>query len=410
MSYKPSVLSSWHCWIWCLLISISCFGCRNYTPRPLTEPARPVSKAFWLSRPELPVFTDDLDRDSLQQALQRSLEYARRLQPDQKLPFGDRQISGMTLVQTLETFQQVCAAASTPAALQKAVRERFEVVQSPGRDERGDVLFTGYYEIELEGSLVPSARFPYPVYKRPPDLSDVAAMPSMKRPGGGGPGALAHQGQGGLYYTRSEIDGEGKLRGRGLELFWLRNPVDGFFLHVQGSGQIRLPDGQVQRVNYAGSNGHPYYSIGRVLLEEGRLPRDAMSLQGLRRYFRDYPEEIMRVLYRNPRYVFFRPVALGPQGNLGVLLIPGRSIATDQRLFPPGGLAFVQIQQPVFNAQGEITAWQSAARFVLNHDTGSAITGPGRVDLFWGSGPQAEMAAGHMQHAGKLFFLLKRSS
>jgi membrane-bound lytic murein transglycosylase A len=221
MSYKPSVLSSWHCWIWCLLISISCFGCRNYTPRPLTEPARPVSKAFWLSRPELPVFTDDLDRDSLQQALQRSLEYVRRLQPDQKLPFGDRQISGMTLVQTLETFQQVCAAASTPAALQKAVRERFEVVQSPGRDERGDVLFTGYYEIELEGSLVPSARFPYPVYKRPPDLSDVAAMPSMKRPGGGGPGALAHQGQGGLYYTRSEIDGEGKLRGRGLELFWM---------------------------------------------------------------------------------------------------------------------------------------------------------------------------------------------
>jgi len=200
------------------------------------------------------------------------------------------------------------------------------------------------------------------------------------------------------------------LRGRGLELFWLRNPVDGFFLHVQGSGQIRLPDGQVQRVNYAGSNGYPYYSIGRVLLEEGRLPRDAMSLQGLRRYFRDHPEETARVLYRNPRYVFFRPVAQGPQGNLGVLLIPGRSIATDQRLFPPGGLAFVQMQQPVFNAQGEITAWQSAARFVLNHDTGSAITGPGRVDLFWGSGPQAEMAAGHMQHTGKLFFLLKRSS
>ena len=273
-------------------------------PPPGSVP--PVSKAFWLTRPELPAFTDDLDRESLYQALQRSLEYARRLQPDQTLACGERQISGKTLVQTLEAFQQVVAAASTPAALQQAIRERFHVLQSPGRDARGEVLFTGYYEIELEGSSVPSARFPYPLYKRPPDLIDVEANP----------------GQAGSYYTRREIDGEGKLRGRGLELFWLRNPVDGFFLHVQGSGQIRLPDGQVQRVHYAASNGHPYYSIGRVLLDEGRLPRDAMSLQGLRRYFRDHPEETRRVLYRNPRYVFFRPVAQGPQGNLGLILYP----------------------------------------------------------------------------------------
>ena len=391
-SLRRRVVSS-HRWAWYLLVLVSFFGCRGSTLTPPPGSVPPVSKAFWLTRPELPAFTDDLDRESLRQALQRSLEYARRLQPDQTLPCGERQISGTTLVQTLEAFQQVVATASTPAALQHAIRERFHVLQSPGRDERGEVLFTGYYEIELEGSVVPSARFPYPLYKRPPDLIDVEA----------------NQGQAGSYYTRREIDGEGKLRGRGLELFWLRNPVDGFFLHVQGSGQIRLPDGQVQRVHYAASNGHPYYSIGRVLLEEGRLPRDAMSLQGLRRYFHDHPEETTRVLYRNPRYVFFRPVAQGPQGNLGLILVPGRSIAADQRLFPPGGLAFVQIQQPVLNAQGEIIAWRPAARFVFNHDTGSAITGPGRIDLFWGSGAQAEMAAGHMQHTGKLFFLLKRA-
>lgn len=386
------VVSS-HRWVWCVLVLVSFFGCRGPTPMPPPGSVPPAPKAFWLARPELPAFTDDLDRESLSQALQRSLEYARRLQPDQTLPWGERLISGTTLVQTLEAFQQVVATASTPAALQQAIRERFQVLQSPGRDERGEVLFTGYYEIELEGSLVPSARFPYPLYKRPPDLVNVEAT----------------QGQAGSYYTRREIDGEGKLRGRGLELFWLRNPVDGFFLHVQGSGQIRLPDGRVQRVHYAASNGHPYYSIGRVLLEEGRLPRAAMSLQGLRRYFRDHPEETARVLYRNPRYIFFRPVVQGPQGNLGLILVPGRSIATDQRLFPPGGLAFVQIQQPVLNAQGEITAWRPASRFVFNHDTGNAITGPGRIDLFWGSGAQAEMAAGHMQHTGKLFFLLKRA-
>jgi len=370
----------------------------------------PESKTFWLPRAEPPTFTDDLDCASLQQALQRSLEYARRLQPDQVLPFGDRQIAAQTLVQTLEAFQQVLATATTPTALQQALREHFEVVQSPGRDEQGEVLFTGYYEIELEGSLVPSAAFPYPLYKRPPDLIDMASTPPTRHAGGAPRSVRAQQGRSGPYYTRREIDGEGRLRGRGLELLWLRNPVDGFFLHVQGSGQIRLRNGQIQRVQYAASNGHPYYSIGRVLLDEGRLPRDAMSLQGLRRYFRDHPQETARVLYRNPRYIFFRPVAQGPQGNLGVLLVPGRSVAMDQRLFPPGGLAFVQIQQPVFNAQGDITAWQPAARFVFNHDTGSAITGPGRIDLFWGHGPRAEMAAGHMQHTGGLFFLLKRQS
>lgn len=375
-------------------------------PPPVTLPAEP--KPFWLARAGLPTLTDDLDRASLQQALQRSLEYARRLPPDRTLPFGDRQISAHILIQTLEAFQQVLATTATPMALHKALQERFEIVQSPGRDERGDILCTGYYEIELEGSLVPSTAFPYPVYKRPPDLPDVDTTPSAQRTSGARLSMPAPQSKEEGYYTRREIDGEGKLRGRGLELFWLRNPVDGFFLHVQGSGQIRLPNGQVRRVQYAASNGHPYYSVGRLLLEEGRVPREAMSLQGLRRYFRDHLEETTRVLHRNPRYIFFRQTEQVPQGNLGVNLVPGRSIATDQRLFPPGGLAFVQMQQPVFNAKGEITTWQPAARFVFNHDTGSAITGPGRLDLFWGHGPRAEMAAGHMQHAGTLFFLLKR--
>ena len=365
-------------------------------PPPKAEP--PAVPGFWLARPALPAFTDDLDLESLRQALQRSLDYARRLPPDRMLPFGERQITSTTLIQTLEAFQQVLAMAPTPAALQQALRERFDVLQSPGRDAQGEVLFTGYYEIELDGSFSPSARFPYPLYKRPPDLMDTETTPSVP----------ANQGQRASYYTRREIDGEGRLRGRGLEIFWLRSPVDGFFLHVQGSGQIRLPGGQVQRVHYAASNGHPYYSIGRALLDEGRLPREAMSLQGLRRSFHDHPEETTRILYRNPRYIFFRPVDHGPQGNLGLILVPGRSIAMDQRLFPPGGLAFVQLQQPVLNAQGEITAWRPASRFVFNHDTGNAITGPGRIDLFWGNGPQAEMAAGHMQHTGKVFFLLKR--
>jgi membrane-bound lytic murein transglycosylase A len=212
------------------------------------------------------------------------------------------------------------------------------------------------------------------------------------------------------YFTRSEIDTEGKLQGHGLELVWLRDAVEGFFLHVQGSGQIRFPDGQTMRVNYAASNGHPYRSIGRLLRDEGRLAPADLSLQGIRRYLQAHPNDRPRVLGANPRYVFFRQVDDGPKGSLNLILVPGRSIATDARLFPPGGLAFIQTQQPLLNAQGEITGWQPLSRFVLNHDTGGAITGPGRVDLFWGSDAAAEMAAGHMQHTGTLFFLLPRQT
>src|SRR5215470_11632858 len=136
-------------WLWCLLVLVSFCVCRGSTLMPPSGSVPPVPKAFWLTHPALPAFTDDLDWNSLRQALQRSLEYARRLQPDQMLPCGEHLISGTTLVQTLEAFQQVLATASTPAALQQAIRERFHVLQSPGRDERGEVLFTGYYEIEL---------------------------------------------------------------------------------------------------------------------------------------------------------------------------------------------------------------------------------------------------------------------
>jgi membrane-bound lytic murein transglycosylase A len=357
------------------LVLLVLFGCSGIAP----EPSAALSP--WRPHAERPALVDDLDRQSLLHALHHSLDYVRRLPPERSFPFGDRRISVATLQHTLETFQQVVSQAATGPALQAALSQHFELVQAAGRDGRGDVLFTGYYEMTLPASLVPTAEFVYPLYTVPPDL------PS---------------------FTRREIDTEGKLRGRQLELAWLQDAIEGFFLHVQGSGKLHLSDGRTFRVQYAASNGHPYRSIGRLLIDEGRIAREAMSLQSIRRYLRDHPEERTRVLNANPRYVFFRRVEQGPHGSLNVPLVPGRSIATDHRLFPPAGVAFIQTQQPVFNGQGEITSWQPLSRFVFNHDTGGAITGPGRVDVFWGSGALAEMAAGHMQHPGRLFFLLPR--
>jgi membrane-bound lytic murein transglycosylase A len=388
--------------LFCLLLILS--GCSRDTLAPGTP------DQTWLSQAERPVLTDDLDRASLHLGLQRSLAYLHRLPADRALPFGDRQISVATLLRTLEAFQQVLAQAQTPEALNTAIYEQFDLIQASGRNGRGKVLFTGYHEITLEGSLQPTAEYTYPLYARPADLLEINLGLFRSRYNGERLIARYEHGQILPYFTRYEIDTQGKLMGRDLELAWLRDPVEGFFLHVEGSGRIRLPDGQTVSVGYAASNGHPYHSIGRLLRDEGRLAPASLSLQGLRHYFEAHPEDRQRVLSTNPRYIFFRLVVQGPRGSLNVVLLPGRSIATDSRLFPPAGLAFIQTQKPVLNAQGAITGWQPLSRFVFNHDTGSAITGPGRVDLFWGSDATAEIAAGHMQHAGKLFFLLLRQA
>jgi membrane-bound lytic murein transglycosylase A len=389
-------LGSLGCVLWLV------YGCTTTPP----ESAR--SNQPWLSATKPPTFTDDLDRSSLRLALQRSVGYLRRLPPDRGVPFGDRQVTVSRLLDTLQTFQHVLDQAATPEALRTAVAQHFEVFQASGRNRQGDVLFTGYYEMTLDGSLQPAAGFPYPLYSPPPDMLHIDL--GLFRRHYKGERLIARYEHGNVlpYFTRREIDTEGKLRGRGLELAWLRDPVDGFFLHIQGSGQIRLPSGRTTYVTYASSNGHPYRSIGRLLLDEGRLSPESLSLQTLRQYLRQHPVERTRVLNANPRYIFFRRVERGPKGSFNFVLVPGRSIATDATLFPPAGLAFIQTQQPIIDAQGTLVGWKPLHRFAFNHDKGSAITGPGRVDLFWGNGARAELAAGHMKHTGKLFFLLKR--
>jgi membrane-bound lytic murein transglycosylase A len=208
------------------------------------------------------------------------------------------------------------------------------------------------------------------------------------------------------YWTRAEIDA-GRLDGRGLELAWARDPVDVFFLEIQGSGTLRLPDGREVRIGHAASNGRPYRAIGRLLIDEREMVPEAVSMQSLRAWLAAHPAERARVLHYNESYVFFRRLDGPPLGNLGVPVTPGRSIATDARLFPSGALAFIRAEQPVRAPDGRID-WRPLARFVLNQDTGGAIRGPGRVDLFWGRGEQAELAAGLMKQPGQLYFLVPR--
>lgn len=396
----------WHTlvlWIGFVLLCFIQFSCRSH-------PKGPDESASIRLTTSMPVtFTDDLDRDSLRTALQRSLDYVRRLPPERLLPFAGRHITAAMQHETLETFLRILDQALTGQAFHTAMHEQFDIVQAAGRKGQGDVLFTGYYEAYLAGSLQPTAEFTYPLYTRPPDLIEIDLARFRPDWSGERLSARLENGEVMPYFTRREIDFENQLSGRQLELVWLRDRVDGFFLHVQGSGTIHLPDGQLMRVNYAASNGHAYRSIGQFLIQQGRLSAEQVTLPRLQHYLRTYDAEQADILSYNPRYIFFRQVGNGPVGSLGLILVPGRSIATDPRLFPAAGLAFIQTQQPVLNADHQVVGWKPLSRFVFNHDTGNAIAGPGRVDLFWGSGEAAEAAAGRLKHEGTLMFLVKRT-
>jgi len=243
----------------------------------------------------------------------------------------------------------------------------------------GNGLLTGYYEPELRGALRRHGPFRTPLRALPPVPTD------------------------GLLPERAAIE-NGALDGLGLELVWVDDPVDAFFLQVQGSGRIRLAEGGVLRLGFAGRNGHPYRSIGRLLIERGAIAREAMSMQTLRAWLAAAPPaERIAVLQHNPSYVFFRVVEGlapedGPIGSLGVPLTPGRSLAVDPAFIPLGVPVWIVTRDPVDGTP--------LRRLVVAQDTGTAIRGPTRADLFWGWGKAAEARAGLMQEPAGLTLLL----
>ena len=260
-----------------------------------------------------------------------------------------------------------------------------------------EVLFTGYYQPVIDGSLVRTEKFRYPVYGRPADL--IIAEQVLLKPQLSVEKIVGRaEGEDFLpYYTRREIDQESRLEGRGLEIAWVADPIELFFLHIQGSGTIRLPDGTQLKIGYAGQNGWPYRSIGRLLIENGKHSKDEMSMQRLRRYLRENSQEQSEIFNANPSYIFFRLNPAGPMGSLEVPVTAERSLATDSRLFPQGALVLVSTEIPVVSGSGELTGWRAVTRFMLNQDTGGAIRGPQRADIYFGADEMAANLAGYME-------------
>jgi membrane-bound lytic murein transglycosylase A len=210
------------------------------------------------------------------------------------------------------------------------------------------------------------------------------------------------------YYERREIVEQNRLEGHTQALVWLKSRIDRFFLEIQGSGRVYLEGGGVMNVHYHAKNGRPYRSVGALLVNAGKIPRGDLSMQSIRAYLEAHPDEVPEILNQNPSFVFFKAETEGPLGALGVRLTPGRSLALDRKIFPDAAPAFIATQKPMLDGGGGISAWQPFGRFVFNQDTGGAIRGAGRADLFWGNGPYAETAAGHMQHYGDLYLFVLR--
>lgn len=320
----------------------------------------------------------------------------------------DALLASCSTLKTQEAWRAVCAAAqAAPRPDRERARRFFESNFTPYQllqaDGGTEGLATGYYEPLLRGSRKPTTRYRYPVYGVPEDLVSidlpafgVESRESRLRARLDGKRVLP-------YFDRSQIEaGAAPLRGR--EIAWVDDPVELFFLQIQGSGRLDLEGGGVMRLGFADHNGHPYRSIGRLLIDRGELPAERASMQGIKAWAQQNPDKLREVLDYNPRYIFFRelPAGLGgPLGAQGVPLTARRSIAVDPRFVPLGAPVFLATTWPLSN--------KPLNQLMLAQDTGSAIRGAVRADFFWGYGDDAAREAGRMKQALRMWVLLPQA-
>jgi membrane-bound lytic murein transglycosylase A len=346
---------------------------------------------------DLPGWPDD-DHLAALQTMQRSCGPVIASATDARVPVPP------ALVSVCQTVQSLRLEGMTGAAARQFFETHFQPVRTVHAEKQG--LLTGYYEPVIDGSRTRNETFNVPVLRRPPDLINLVAESQRA--------AMAHSFTHArktatgheIYATRAEIEG-GALDGQGLELLYLSCPVDAFFMHIQGSGRIRFPDGSLERVTYDGKNGHPYTSVGRWMIDNGLFPAEQMSLQAMKVWLREDRARGAAAMHQNKSYVFFRELsgeqASGPLGVLEIPLTEGRSLAVDTRYHATGTPVYVVA--PGIHHAKEGGPFQ---RLLIAQDVGSAIRGPERGDIYFGSGDDAGQRAGVTKHPGNFFALLPR--
>jgi membrane-bound lytic murein transglycosylase A len=340
----------------------------------------------------IPDFTSGWqDLDSLETAIRNSLSYLGKPSSQEYFPYAD--VNHDRAVKTLETFLDLAESDVKSDEINGLIRAHFDVYESVGCDDQGTVLFTGYYTPIFEGSFERTERFQYPLYRMPEDL--------VKGPDGQILGRRSPDGQITPYPSRAVIEDSDLLEGQ--ELVWLDDPFAVYIAHVQGSAKVRLPDEELITVGYAASSGHEYQSISKMLIDDGKIPRDRISLATMIDYFKRHPDEVDKYVRQNPRFVFFQISEGTPRGSLNEPVTPWRTIATDKSIFPRACLAFISTSLP--QPEGGAVVTRPYGGFALDQDTGGAIRAPGRCDVYMGEGDLAGQLAGQTYQEGRLYYL-----
>ncbi len=379
------------------LILLGLASCKCAKPN-YEQPLPPGARAL------LPLGPNDVVPDFAQQwnergeilpALDRSLEWTRKKVAPRYFP-----IEGITherALASLERMRELLQNSKSSSEFGRKVRDEFVVYKSAGWDAKGGgVLFTGYCTPILPGSRERTAECRYPLYALPPDLVKGEQGEILGRRTASG--ALEP------YPTRAAIEKGSLLANQGLELVWLRDPIDAFIAHVNGSAVVRLSDDQLVRLGYAGKNGRPYSSLGKALVADGQLKSDEVSLAKIRQWAQAHPERVPEYLGKNESYVFFTAIDGNPRGSLNVEVTGGRTLATDKTLFPRGAIVYVDTQLSVGK---HVRPYE---RFLFDQDTGGAIRTAGRADIYLGVGDEAEALAGSTRSEGQLYYLFLRES
>lgn len=376
---------------------------------------------------------DDLSLESLVKVLNIHIDHLNK-NPDKVMSFGSVNIKNSEYAKALEIVVTEVKAADLPD-LTKILYEYFDLYEVYGDKRWGDVYVTGYYEPVIEGRSSPKAPYLQPLYEYPKDLVIIDLNQYFESYLSTNEQAWSRQNtlRGRLfessngrkyvvpYFDRQEIDELNRMKDSAKIIAYVK-PADAFFLHIQGSGAIQFPDGKEIQVGYAGQNGHPYVPVGKFLFDI--IPREKMSMQAIYEHLQSLSvEEAQALMNKNPSYVFFQTLNSRPLTYMGTPVVDGRTIATDFRIFPKGALAFLKYPKPLLvQAPEELEVetdkresddknhvdYIESSRLVVDQDTGGAIRGPGRVDLFWGRGYEAGEVAGRLKGRGELYYFIPK--
>ncbi|MCC2679282.1 MAG: transglycosylase [Pseudobdellovibrio sp.] len=393
------------------------WGCARAPVKDRSEAMRKASSP--------PAVSDDLQFESLVSGINANADFLEKSSRGD-LIFGQQRIDKKKYISALRYLTKN---SEDKESFYKSVYQNFDFYEVYGNENWSEIKATSYYSPVLKGSKKKTKKLWQPLYSTPKDIlvidvdEFVESFPKWKVfkeqileqrssrslikarlvEEKNGPSRIVP------YYKREDIDEKEVYKKEKDLVIAYVDPIDSFFLQIQGSGIIEMEDGSRFTVGYANQNGHPYVAIGSLLLD--KIPKEKMSMQALQSYLRTLSKkEMQKILNKNPSYVFFQKIESKPIAFLGTEVVDGRTVATDNGLFPKGALAFLEFEKPIFESlqATEPVEWKKSARFVLDQDTGGAIRGPGRLDLYAGGGPEAEQFAGVMKNPARLFYLVPK--